>query len=165
MSCDAVLKCGSNLAMSPAWAVTSSFFRVVWAWAVLGSAGGSPPSTPSAAAPLISSRRVTFMDTPPLERFGSNRGLRQRCVAKGIAPSPGPVKRVAQHFAEIYRKAPCRDVPARRHLRRQDLEGREACRPSRRAADEVRAGHHLKTAKALSLTIPQTLLLRADQSS
>src|SRR5262249_26250792 len=57
------------------------------------------PSTPIAAAPLSSSRRVTFMKAPPLERFGWNRGLRQRCVAKGIAASPVSVKRVANHPA------------------------------------------------------------------
>ena len=33
MSFDEVLKCGSNLEMSPPWAMTSSFFWVVWAWA------------------------------------------------------------------------------------------------------------------------------------
>ena len=31
MSFEEVLKCGSNLEMSPAWAATSSFFWVVWA--------------------------------------------------------------------------------------------------------------------------------------
>ena len=34
MSLEDVLKCGSNFAMSPPCAVTSSFFWVVWAWAV-----------------------------------------------------------------------------------------------------------------------------------
>src|SRR3984893_1861481 len=47
--------------MSPPWAVTSSLFCVVWACAAPGSACGSAPPTPSAAAPLSSSRRVTSM--------------------------------------------------------------------------------------------------------
>jgi hypothetical protein len=32
-------------------------------------------------------------------------------------------------------------LPARRHLRRQDLQGRQAFGPARRAAHQVRAGH------------------------
>src|SRR5712692_3293054 len=47
--------------MSPPWAVTSSLFCVVWACAAPGSACGSAPATPSAAAPLSNSRRVTSM--------------------------------------------------------------------------------------------------------
>jgi len=61
MSWDAVLKCGSNLAMSPAWAVTSSLFWVVWACAAPGNACGTAPTTPSVAAPLSSWRRVISM--------------------------------------------------------------------------------------------------------
>src|SRR5499427_2694603 len=95
MSCDAVLKCGSNLAMSPACAVTSSFFLVVWACAALGSTGGSAPAMLSTAAPLSRSRRVTSMGCPPLDGFGYSVGLPRRCVASLIAPSPGPVKEVA----------------------------------------------------------------------
>jgi len=31
-----------------------------------------------------------------------------------------------------------------------------------RAANQIRADHHLKTAKALGMTIPESFLLRAD---
>ncbi len=43
MSLDDVLKCGSNLEMSPPCAVTSSRFWVVWAWARPRQGGGSGP--------------------------------------------------------------------------------------------------------------------------
>src|SRR5882724_630616 len=61
MSLEEVLKCGSNLAISPPWATTSSFFCVVWAWAAPGESWDIAPATPRAAAPLSSSRRVTVM--------------------------------------------------------------------------------------------------------
>src|SRR6266851_9211735 len=62
ISLDAVLKWGSNFAMSPPCATTSSFFWVVCAWATLGKACDSAPATPRAAAPLSTSRRVTLME-------------------------------------------------------------------------------------------------------
>ncbi len=40
MSFDEVLMCGSNVAMSPPWATTSSRFCVVWAWAGPAQRGG-----------------------------------------------------------------------------------------------------------------------------
>ena len=43
MSLDEVLKCGSNFEMSPPWAMTSSFFWVVWAWAAPGQRLGQRP--------------------------------------------------------------------------------------------------------------------------
>src|SRR5215470_19295537 len=68
MSFEDVLKCGSNLAMSPPCATTSSFFCVVWACAAAGTSSGTAPATPSAAAPLSNSRRVTFMRALLLRR-------------------------------------------------------------------------------------------------
>src|SRR5437867_4012540 len=61
MSLDDVLKCGSNLEMSPPCATTSSRFWVVWAWAGPARAPGTAPAAPSAAAPLRSSRRVSLI--------------------------------------------------------------------------------------------------------
>ena len=43
------------------------------------------------------------------------------------------------------------------------LKGAKACRSPHRAADQIRLRLNLKTAKALGLTIPQSLLLKADQ--
>ena len=40
-SLDDVLKCGSNFDTSPLWAVTSSFFWVVWARAGLPAVSGT----------------------------------------------------------------------------------------------------------------------------
>ena len=54
-----VLMWGSKNAMSPPWAMTSSRFCVVWAWADDPSAGATAAAAPSVAAPFNSSRRVT----------------------------------------------------------------------------------------------------------
>src|SRR5215467_485062 len=94
MSLDEVLKCGSNLEMSPPWATTRSFFWVVCACALLASAGDNVPAAPRAAALLSSSRRVRAIDCSSI---GSVRGRIRRYTAvccEVIGPSTKRVKHV-----------------------------------------------------------------------
>jgi len=46
---------------------------------------------------------------------------------------------------------------------REYAEARQTCRPACRATDQIQLIINLKTAKALGLTILQSLLLGADQ--
>jgi hypothetical protein len=57
---------------------------------------------------------------------------------------------------------PFRLEPGRRDLRGQDPQRRQTGRPAHRATDELRAGHQPQATKALGLTIPPSLLRRAD---
>jgi hypothetical protein len=54
-----------------------------------------------------------------------------------------------------------RSIPFRRAA--GPHSGQKADRPSDASTDQVRVGRHLKTAEALGLTIPETLLATADE--
>ncbi len=63
----------------------------------------------------------------------------------------------------VVRSPPPRSIPARRGLRRPHTSRRETVRASNRATDEVRIDRQSKAARALRLTIPQPVLLQADE--
>jgi hypothetical protein len=91
---------------------------------------------------IASRRSPSNIDCPPS----------RRCLA-----SPNPVG--SSGMAPMYSR--CSDVA--RHSRRQDPEGRQARRPSGRAADQGGAGRQSEAAKTLGVTIPQAIMVRADR--
>ena len=101
---------------------------------------------------LADPRMISYRDIV-IEWANRNRPADGRRLA-GFREGRGP----AQLFAEL-RGA----LPPLGALRRQDPQGREAGRSSRRAADGVRPGDQPRDARMLGLTIPQSLLLRADE--
>ena len=112
-----------------AWAVTSSFFWVVWATAVPPAVSGTVAAAPRAAAPLSRSRRVnSIVVVPPRVRAGRQGSVwiprRATEAARGasfIGVSPHPVKpgrrwrRCAKHD-RIQRHEP---LGGHRHHRRR----------------------------------------------
>ena len=67
----------------------------------------------------------------------------------------GGLMSYGQHYAIVGRNAGS--------LRRPHPQGREARRPAGRAASSIELVINLKTAKALGLDVPPTLLARADE--
>src|SRR4029453_17833584 len=70
-----VLMCGSKNAMSPPWAITSSRFCVVCAWAGPPSAGATAAAAPSVAADFNRSRRVSWLMDHLVRYGGPPRGF------------------------------------------------------------------------------------------
>ena len=122
---------------------------------------GAQPERPT-ASPLGSRRAarvgagLALRWASDLETLWSPTYGARRYANEGGLMSYGP------NFGDVFRRSGGHVDKMR--ARRQDPEGRKAGRPADRATHEVRTDRqNLKPAKALGITIPESILLRADE--